>query len=184
MHPRTWTSLHTALHVLVLHTLPGHQQFLHGSWCRLLPARKEIEIVVKKDFFFSFAIFTTSRVCVIICHTTIHFMLWKCYICTNYRLNIWWRSKWTYLSPLFAPFLSISPGFLQCPLVTLQVLRNVTVAYSSSIVTIIQFEQPSLHSQVFCYQLSQTLMQLSKKNSWLRKLISQCNTKNKCYVNT
>lgn len=160
MHPRTWTSPHTALHVLVLHVSPGHQQFLHGSWCRLLPAGKEIEIVVKKDFFF-IAIFTMSRVCVIIRHTTIHYLLKKMsYICTKYRLIIWWRSKWTYLSPLFVPFLSVSPGFLQCPLVTLQVLRNVTVAYSSSIITIVQFEQPSLDSQVLCYQLSQALMEL------------------------
>lgn len=63
MHPRTWTSPHTALHVLVLHVSPGHQQFLHGSWCRLLPASKEIEIVVKKDFFFYCNLYNVKSVC-------------------------------------------------------------------------------------------------------------------------
>lgn len=162
MHPRTWTSLHTALHVLVLHILPGHQQFLHGSWCRLLPASKKFGIVVKKDFFY-INLYNVMSLCYHLSHNNTFQYISCCEnanICTNFRLNIWCRLKWTYLSPLFVPFLSVSPGFLQCPLVTLQVLRNVTVSYSSSVVTIVQFEQPPLHSQVLCYQLSQTLMEL------------------------
>lgn len=156
MHPRTWTSLHTALHVLVLHILPGHQQFLHGSWCRLLPASKKFGIVVKKDFFY-INLYNVMSLCYHLSHNnTFHVVKMLTYV----QINIWCRLKWTYLSPLFVPFLSVSPGFLQCPLVTLQVLRNVTVSYSSSVVTIVQFEQPPLHSQVLCYQLSQTLMEL------------------------
>lgn len=159
MHPRTWTSPHTALHVLVLHVSPGHQQFLHGSWCRLLPAGKEIEIVVKKDFFFYCNLYNVKSVCYHSSHNNT--LPFEKNVLHMYKIQTYYLwSKWTYLSPLFVPFLSVSPGFLQCPLVTLQVLRNVTVAYSSSIVTIVQFEQPSLHSQVLCYQLSQALMEL------------------------
>lgn len=83
MHPRTWTSPHTALHVLVLHVSPGHQQFLHGSWCRLLPAGKEIEIVVKKDFFLLQSL--QCQECVLSFVTQQYITLWK--KCLTYVQN-------------------------------------------------------------------------------------------------